>query len=215
MAENVEPLEAKSRRAVGRVFATLKTSFPAWYEKHYGDKRAETLARRVWMTGIRDLDDEQVDRGLQRMVLELDFPPSLKVFIRLCQRVDGLPTPEAAWYQAVQGQYGHEVVKAAAKLTGLYELRRATYSEKRLRVEFEHNYAVVIRRLESGEPLDGTVLKAIGHDSQKTAAELAEEHAERQMRERLEHQGLGNATGAQARQQLLASLRIRRPEASA
>ncbi|MDF5866940.1 hypothetical protein P4115_04470 [Pseudomonas aeruginosa] len=34
--ENLVELDAQARRAVKRVFATLKTSYPAWYEKHYG-----------------------------------------------------------------------------------------------------------------------------------------------------------------------------------
>ncbi|WP_274603537.1 replication protein P, partial [Pseudomonas aeruginosa] len=141
--ENLVELDAQARRAVKRVFATLKTSYPAWYEKHYGERRAETLAKRVWLTGIKHLSDMQVDRGLQRMVLDQDFPPSLKEFLRLCRKIDGLPSAEGAWYEALEQRYSHKVVKVAAELTGLFELRRAQYGDKRLRAEFEHNYAVV------------------------------------------------------------------------
>lgn len=208
VSDNVHALEARARSAVKRIFATLKTSYPAWYEKHYGQQQAEQLAKRVWMTGIRPLTDAQVDRGLQRMVLDADFPPSLKEFVSLCRRVDGLPDPAAAWHQALRGCYEHAAVKAAAKLTGQYDLHRAGYGDAGLRAEFERNYAIVVRRLENGEPLDGAILKGIGHDSQKTAIELADEHAEQHLQNRIEQQGI--PSGLAAREQLLASLRNRR-----
>ncbi|EPL5614580.1 replication protein P, partial [Pseudomonas aeruginosa] len=202
--ENLVELDAQARRAVKRVFATLKTSYPAWYEKHYGERRAETLAKRVWLTGIKHLSDMQVDRGLQRMVLDQDFPPSLKEFLRLCRKIDGLPSAEGAWYEALEQRYSHKVVKVAAELTGLFELRRAQYGDKRLRAEFEHNYAVVVRRLEAGEPLDGKVAKAIGLDSQKSELQRADELAEQQLLHRMQAQGLDGLSGAQARELLLA-----------
>lgn len=210
--ENLVELDAQARRAVKRVFATLKTSYPAWYEKHYGERRAETLAKRVWLTGIKHLSDMQVDRGLQRMVLDQDFPPSLKEFLRLCRKIDGLPSAEGAWYEALEQRYSHKVVKVAAELTGLFELRRAQYGDKRLRAEFEHNYAVVVRRLEAGEPLDGKVAKAIGHDSQKSELQRADELAEQQLLHRMQAQGLDGLSGAQARELLLAKMRRKAPE---
>ncbi|WP_432674896.1 replication protein P [Pseudomonas aeruginosa] len=210
--ENLVELDAQARRAVKRVFATLKTSYPAWYEKHYGERRAETLAKRVWLTGIKHLSDMQVDRGLQRMVLDQDFPPSLKEFLRLCRKIDGLPSAEGAWYEALEQRYSHKVVKVAAELTGLFELRRAQYGDKRLRAEFEHNYAVVVRRLEAGEPLDGKVAKAIGLDSQKSELQRADELAEQQLLHRMQAQGLDGLSGAQARELLLAKMRRKAPE---
>ncbi|HFF2103933.1 replication protein P [Pseudomonas aeruginosa] len=211
-SENLVELDAQARRAVKRVFATLKTSYPAWYEKHYGERRAETLAKRVWLTGIKHLSDMQVDRGLQRMVLDQDFPPSLKEFLRLCRKIDGLPSAEGAWYEALEQRYSHKVVKVAAELTGLFELRRAQYGDKRLRAEFEHNYAVVVRRLEAGEPLDGKVAKAIGLDSQKSELQRADEFAEQQLLHRMQAQGLDGLSGAQARELLLAKMRRKAPE---
>ncbi|TWH63876.1 hypothetical protein LX59_03040 [Azomonas agilis] len=211
-AETVVHLEAEARSNVQRVFATLKTSFPAWYEKHYGEAHAEKLAKRVWMTGVRLLNNAQVDRGLRRMVLTADFPPSLKEFIRLCCHIDGVPGVQAAWHQALRGTYGHEVVRVAAILTGLYELRRASDDNRMLFDRFELNYVVVTRRLESGEPLDGSVPHAIKHDSQKTGLERSLECAEEQLYQRIVEQGIP-LDGSSARQQLLSRMRIRRPEA--
>jgi hypothetical protein len=194
VVDNVTPLNTQARKAVRRVFATLKTAYPAWYEKHFGIKQAETLAKRVWMTGIKSLTDAQVDRGLQRMVLDADYPPSLRDFVKLCRRVDGLPSVESAWYEALEQRYSHEVVKVASALTGTFEL---------------HHYAIVIRRLENGEPLDGKVEMAIGFDAKRPPGKIQHDFSERQLRERIAQQGIPTS-GAAARAQLMAKLHIGR-----
>ena len=176
-AENVTPLDQEARSAVRRVFTTLKISFPAWYEKHYGDKRAETLARRVWMLAIQELGDDAVDRGLQRMVLECKFPPSPSDFMDLCKRVDDLPSEAQAWDEALRGTYSHKAVKIAAEATSTFDLRAGTHSDKALKQRFERNYAIVMRRAQTGQPLEGRIAKGLGHDSMRPREQVQLEHS--------------------------------------
>ena len=176
-AENVTPLDQEARSAVRRVFTTLKISFPAWYEKHYGDKRAETLARRVWMLAIQELGDDAVDRGLQRMVLECKFPPSPSDFMDLCKRVDDLPSEAQAWDEALRGTYSHKAVKIAAEATSTFDLRAGTHSDKALKQRFERNYAIVMRRAQTGQPLEGRIAKGLGHDSMRPREHIQLEHS--------------------------------------
>lgn len=165
------------RRAVRRVFATLKTAFPAWYEKHYGDVKAESLARRVWMTAIQELGDEAVNRGLQRMVLECKFPPSPSDFMDLCKRVDDLPSEAQAWDEALRGTYSHKAVKIAAEATSTFDLRAGTHSDKALKQRFERNYAIVMRRAQTGQNLEGRIAKGLGHDSMRPREQIQLEHS--------------------------------------
>lgn len=176
-AENVTPLDQEARSAVRRVFTTLKISFPAWYEKHYGDKRAETLARRVWMLAIQELGDDAVDRGLQRMVLECKFPPSPSDFMDLCKRVDDLPSEAQAWDEALRGTYSHKAVKIAAEATSTFDLRAGMHQDKALRQRFERNYAIVMRRAQTGQPLEGRIAKGLGHDSMRPREQIQLEHS--------------------------------------
>lgn len=176
-AENVTPLDQEARSAVRRVFTTLKISFPAWYEKHYGDKRAETLARRVWMLAIQELGDDAVDRGLQRMVLECKFPPSPSDFMDLCKRVDDLPSEAQAWDEALRGTYSHKAVKIAAEATSTFDLRAGTHSDKALKQRFERNYAIVTRRAQTGQNLEGRIAKGLGHDSMRPREQIQLEHS--------------------------------------
>ena len=101
------------------------------------------------------------------------------------------------------GVYSHEGVKIAAIATGLFDLRAAKQEDKGLRQRFDHNYAVVIRRAQEGQPLDGKILTGIGHDSQKTDFELANELADQQVQAKIIQQGIP-ADGKSARAQLLA-----------
>ncbi len=170
-------MDQEARSAVRRVFTTLKISFPAWYEKHYGDKRAETLARRVWMLAIQELGDDAVDRGLQRMVLECKFPPSPSDFMDLCKRVDDLPSEAQAWDEALRGTYSHKAVKIAAEATSTFDLRAGTHSDKALKQRFERNYAIVMRRAQTGQNLEGRIAKGLGHDSMRPREQIQLEHS--------------------------------------
>jgi hypothetical protein len=177
VAENVTPLENQSRQAVRRVFATLKTAFPAWYEKHYGDAKAEQMARRVWHTVLKDFGDEAINRGLHRMVSECKFPPAPSDFVDLCARVDDLPSTQQAWDEALRGSYSHKAVRVAAEATSTFDLRTATHGDKALFQRFERNYAIVMRRAQTGQPLEGRIAKGIGNDSMRPREQVQLEYS--------------------------------------
>lgn len=149
------------------MFATLKTAFPAWYEKHYGDAKAEQMARRVWLTVVKDFGDEAINRGLHRMVQECKFPPSPSDFVDLCKRVDDLPSEAQAWDEARAGTYSHPAVRIAAEATSTYDLHTGSNNDKALRQRFERNYAIVMRRAQTGQPLEGRIAKGLSHDSMR------------------------------------------------
>ncbi len=210
VAENVTQLETRERQAVRRIFATLKIAFPSWYEKHYGDVRAEAMARRVWLSTIKDLGDEAVDRGLHRMVAECKFPPAPSDFLELCQRVDGLPTEDEAWMDALMGRYSHDVAKYAAVATGIFDLRTARADDKALRQRFSRNYAIVRARAVMGKPLDGSIAEGIEHEA-KSPMQVQFAHSHREARDLITSQGLPTDP-KQARALLLAKLGIKRGE---
>ncbi|MCM8743603.1 replication protein P [Pseudomonas koreensis] len=209
--ENVTQLEHQVRSAVRRVFATLKTAYPAWYEKHYGDTKAEQLARRVWMSVIQELGDEAVNRGLHRMVQECKFPPSPSDFLDLCKQVKGLPSIQQAWDEARAGKYTHKAVKVAAEATSLFDLRSALDGDKALFQRFERNYAIVMRRAQTGQPLEGRIAKGLSHDSMRPREQIQLEHS-RQEAERIVDVLEIPKDPKACRAMLLAKLKIRRDD---
>lgn len=196
---------------VERLFRQLQAIFPA-HKQAWPDDKSKAAAMRNWTmgfmaAGIRTL--EQIRYGIEQCRKSgSPFAPSVGQFIGWCTpgpEAFGLPASADAWMEALMGLYSHEGVKIAAIATGLFDLRSAKQEDKGLRQRFDHNYTIVIRRAQSGQPLDGNILTGIGHDSQKTELELAEEQAEQAVRARIIQQGIP-VDAASARALLLARI---------
>lgn len=202
---------------VERLFRQLQAIFPA-HKQAWPDDKAKAAAMRNWTmgfmaAGIRTL--EQIRYGIEQCRKSgSPFAPSVGQFIGWCTpgpEAFGLPASAEAWMEALMAAYSHEGVKIAAIATGLFDLRSAKQEDKGLRQRFEHNYAVVIRRAQEGQPLDGKILTGIGHDSQKTAFELANELADQQTQARILQQGIP-ADGKSARELLMAKFKNKTQE---
>lgn len=196
---------------VERLFRQLQAIFPA-HKQAWPDDKAKAAAMRNWTmgfmaAGIRTL--EQIRFGIEQCRKSgSPFAPSVGQFIGWCTpgpEAFGLPASADAWMEALMGLYSHEGVKIAAIATGLFDLRSAKQEDKGLRQRFDHNYTIVIRRAQAGQPLDGKILTGIGHDSQKTELELAEELAEQAVKARIIQQGIP-VDAASARALLLARI---------
>lgn len=202
---------------VERLFRQLQAIFPA-HKQAWPDDKAKAAAMRNWTmgfmaAGIRTL--EQIRYGIEQCRKSgSPFAPSIGQFIGWCTpgpEAFGMPASAEAWMEALMATYSHEGVKIAAIATGLFDLRSAKQEDKGLRQRFEHNYAVVIRRAQEGQPLDGKILTGIGHDSQKTAFELANELADQQTQARILQQGIP-ADGKSARELLMAKFKNKTQE---
>lgn len=208
---HAQPLQVTPQTAevVNDLFRRLRGIFPAWRQA-WPSTEALDAAKAEWIKefadeGIRTL--EQIEFGIQKCrKLKKPFAPSVGEFIAMCvpgPEDFGMPSVAGAWMEALMETYSHEGVKIAAVATGLFDLRSAKQEDKGLRQRFDHNYAVVIRRAQEGQPLDGKILTGIGHDSQKTALEMANDLADQQTQARILQQGIP-ADGKSARALLMA-----------
>lgn len=200
---------------VEKLFRQLQAIFPA-HKQAWPDDKAKAAAMRSWTkgfmaAGINSL--EQIRFGIaQCRKSGSPFAPSIGQFIGWCSPGPedfGMPVAADAWLEALMGTYSHEAVRLAANATGLFDLRASKQDNKGLRERFDRNYEVILRRAQSGKPLNGEILAGIGHDSQKSETELANDYAEQRHAQVREAQGIPTA-GADARAQLLAKLKIRR-----
>lgn len=210
-ANHVQPLlvTPETTEVVNGLFRRLRGIFPAWRQA-WPSTEALDAAKAEWIKefaaeGIRTL--EQIEFGIQKCrKLKKPFAPSVGEFIAMCVPSPedfGMPVASDAWVEALMGTYSHEAVKLAADATGLFDLRAAKQEDKNLRARFERNYEVILRRAQAGQPLDGKILAGIGHDSQKSELELAEEYASQRQARLLEIQAIP-CSGAAARAQLMA-----------
>lgn len=203
------PVTPQTAEVVNDLFRRLRGIFPAWRQA-WPSTEALDAAKAEWIkefaaVGIRTL--EQIEFGVQKCrKLSKPFAPSVGEFIAMCTPSAedfGMPSPADAWIEALIGTYSHEGVHIAANETGIFDLRAAKQEDKSLRARFDRAYAIIIRRAQEGQPLDGKILTGIGHDSQKTAFELANELADQQTQARIIQQGIP-ADGKSARALLLA-----------
>lgn len=208
---HVQPLDITPQtvEVVNDLFRRLRGIFPAWRQA-WPSTEALDAAKAEWIKefadeGIRTL--EQIEFGIQKCrKLKKPFAPSVGEFIAMCvpgPEDFGMPSVAGAWMEALMETYSHEGVKVAAIATGLFDLRTAKQEDKGLRARFDRNYEIILRRAQAGQQLDGRIATGIGHDSQKTELEQAEEFASRRQARLLDIQGIP-ATGAGARAQLMA-----------
>ncbi|WP_431479691.1 replication protein P [Pseudomonas simiae] len=202
---------------VNDLFRRLRGIFPAWRQA-WPSTEALDAAKAEWIkefadAGIRTL--EQIEFGIQKCrKLKKPFAPSVGEFIAMCvpgPEDFGMPAIGDAWIEALMTTYSHDAVKLAAEATGLFDLRGARQEDKGLRARFDRNYEIILRRAQAGQQLDGRIAIGIGHDSQKTEFELANELADQQTQARILKQGIPT-DGKSARELLMAKFKNKTTE---
>jgi hypothetical protein len=167
-----------------------------------------------WASVLKGINGQQIANGLNALVekgAEFDWPPPANVFRSMCLQVPGLPTESQAWDEALRGEYSHKAVKIAAEATSTFDLCTARPGDKALRQRFERNYAIVMRRAQTGQPLEGRIAKGIGHDSTRPREQVQLEHSRKEAEALVIAQGIP-ANPQSARALLLAKLGIRRDD---
>lgn len=167
-----------------------------------------------WASVLKGITGQQIANGLNALVekgAEFDWPPPANVFRAMCLEVPGLPTEAQAWDEALRGEYSHKAVQVAAEATSTFDLRTAKTGDKALRQRFERNYAIVMRRAQTGQPLEGRIAKGIGSDSSRPREQIQLEHSRKEADRIVDVLEIPKDPKA-ARAMLLAKLNIRRDD---
>jgi len=165
-----------------------------------------------WASVLKGLTGQQIANGLNTLVEkgdEFDWPPPANVFRAMCVQVPGLPSEAQAWDEARAGTYSHPAVRIAAEATSTFDLHTAKNSDKALRQRFERNYAIVMRRAQTGQPLEGRIAKGLSHDSMRPREQVQLEYSRQEADRIVDTLEIPKDPKA-ARAQLLATLGIRR-----
>jgi Replication protein P. len=200
---------------VNALFKELQAIFPAW-KQAWPDDDALRAAKRSWTKAfiIAEINTlEQIRYGLQNCRQSgTDFAPSVGKFIKWClptPAMMGIPSHDKAFREALLNlhpsrrtsrEWSHPAVRHAALQCEMHNLADLI-SEKASKV-FDRAYDITIRRMVEGLPLEEIAL-GIGHDSQKSEMELADEFASQRQVRLLDVQGIPTSGGA-ARAQLMA-----------
>lgn len=165
-----------------------------------------------WASVLKGLTGQQIANGLNALVEkpdEFDWPPPANVFRSMCLQVPGMPSIKDAWVEALMGVYSHEAVRVAAEATSTFDLRTAKQGDKALFQRFERNYAIVMRRAQTAQPLDGRIAAGIGHDAARPSQQIQLEHSRKEVDRIVETLEIPKDPKA-CRELLLAKMGIRR-----
>lgn len=168
----------------------------------------------TWAKVLTGVTGAQLANGLNALIkrsAEFDWPPPANVFLSLCQQVKGLPSEAQAWDEARSGQYSHKAVQIAAEATSTFDLHVGSSKDKALRQRFERNYAIVMRRAQTGQPLEGRIAKGIGSDSMRPREQVQLEHSRKEVDRIVDTLEIPKDPKA-CRAMLLAKLNIRRDD---
>ena len=167
-----------------------------------------------WASVLKGITGQQIANGLNALVEkpdEFDWPPPANVFRAMCLQVPGLPSEAQAWDEARSGKYSHKAVKIAAEATSTFDLHSGRSNDKALKQRFERNYAIVMRRAQTGQNLEGRIAKGLGHDSMRPREQVQLEYSRKVADELVAVLEIPTDPKA-ARAALLAKLGIRRDE---
>ena len=225
-AEVLAAMTPEAKRAVtvlvNSLFKEIRACCSAWGQA-WGATSDLEAAKIQWVKAFieNDIRDwQQVEYGLRGLrAYGKDFVPSPGAFLGWCRPKPedlGLPTVDIAYTEACTkshpstrsgARWSHRAVYQAAIEVGMDCL--ASLSREVSLKLFTHAYTVITRRAMDGQALDGGLAVAIGHDSQKTQPELADELAERQLQARMDSLGIPK-DGEAARALLFAKMNINR-----
>mgnify|MGYP003600549650 CR=1 FL=1 len=203
-SQTVTPL---SQNNLDKLWLAMTETYGHRWTSNFGVSADQNHA---WAKHLSGLTGLQIANGLNALSgMGLAWPPSAPEFRAMCLQVPGLPSEAQAWDEARSGKYSHKAVKIAAEATSTFDLHTGKNNDKALRQRFERNYAIVMRRAQTGQPLEGRIAHGIGHDSSRPREQVQLEHSVKVADELVALLEIPNDPKS-CREMLLAKLNIRR-----
>ena len=170
-----EKPEKLSQSHLDKLWLAMTETYGHRWTSNFGVSADQNHA---WAKHLSGVTGRQIANGLNALSGVVDgWPPSAPEFRALCLQVPGLPSEAQAWDEARSGKYSHKAVKIAAEATSTFDLHTGSSKDKALRQRFERNYAIVTRRAQTGQPLEGRIAHGIGHDSTRPREQVQLEYS--------------------------------------
>lgn len=162
----------------------------------------------------------QLAKGVRQWTSQPDnlsvWPPGAPELRNMCLSGAsslGIPTPDAAWREAVEAssdvinwKFSHPIVQEAARLTDWYSIRTGTPKAETVQNRFNKRYADLTAKLQRGDPLvDGQ--KLLSQETAQSERERSEQANDMLVKQRIRDQGLENKTPAELIAEMRETLR--------
>lgn len=96
------------------------------------------LAIEQWRKGLSGIDNKLIEKAVDYCRINLIWPPSIAELISFCEKEEGIPDCEEAFFLAIRREYTHSLVELVAIDVGSWAM--SNDSEKVLRKKFKAAY---------------------------------------------------------------------------
>lgn len=96
-----------------------------------------------WSLGMAGIDPQHIKAALDHCRLNLEWPPSIAEFRRICEQSNGLPSVDDAFNLALRRDFTHPLVKAVFDQVGSWSMTRD--KEDDLKRKFKSAYEKVLQ----------------------------------------------------------------------
>lgn len=91
-----------------------------------------------WADGLSGMSADHIKQALGYCKLNLEWPPSVAEFRKICEKISGLPTADDALALAIRREFTHPVVKLAYEKVGSWAMKNDKQSD--LQAKFKAAY---------------------------------------------------------------------------
>ncbi len=118
---------------IDKLFAQLTVIYPYKFAGQFNDAAVLPIAKSEWGKGLRDLTQEQIERGLHLCrTCERDWPPSISEFRKMClptAKELGVLDRQEALQSFLRKDFSNPIVEAVKYELDGFAFRRANVKE--------------------------------------------------------------------------------------
>lgn len=125
-----------------------------WGDKHtsrFTDKKFIQIWVEDWSDGIGRFNPMILKEAIDYCKLNLDWPPSLAEFIKICERSLNIPDPSQCMHNAIRGDLTDPFVKLIYDKIGSWNVKHD--SEKELINKFKYHHEIEMNNIRVNEKL--------------------------------------------------------------
>jgi hypothetical protein len=140
----------------------LYLRFAAIYDhkfvKSYHEEEFKSLWENEWCFGLQDVNVNTIKEALDYCRKNVDWPPSISEFIKICESHDGFPSLSDCLKAAMKREFNHPLVLMCYQAVGNWAMKNET--EKVLDSKFKSAYADSLTKFRENKQSSWRLLEA-------------------------------------------------------
>jgi len=127
-----------SSELVRTLYARFCSIYGEKFVKEYHDKPFIQIWWEEWEDGLKGINVEDIKTALDYCRLNLEWPPSIAEFRKICERSSGVPSVAESFEKAIRGEMNHPIIKLTYDKVGSWAMKND--KEDILKKKFDNAY---------------------------------------------------------------------------